>query len=524
MMFAKLSETEQHLISSYIEEYARGDVTASRSREASLEKILHVWDEAKSEYLDKVFGGQLILSKQVTFEKDQDEMIRELETSMWRGSMQSFKRELEALVWNDGAASRALRNHACDVLSLINAGYMARNRYEGCSYVIPTPDGKEIQVQNGCKPLKVLGKIAQAYRMEHFEDFRLEHSRILNQKVLRGELCLSIHPMDFMTMSDNECDWESCMSWMNYGSYRRGTVEMMNSKSVVVAYLKAKEDMRFFNQYWANKKWRSLFIVTPNFISNVKGYPYQSDPLAAECCKWLAELAHANCGWEYKDKVLKYDHETWFDDQDGEKWKLCFESWDMYNDFGSIEHTCVVAAHADTNYEHRYDFTYSGPATCMFCGHTGCDYDEEGALCCCDCAECYYCTNCGDRIMSDDMYEIDGAYYCHYCYQDHAVECPITEETHYDNNLVPVYLTSKPNEVDRWHDSCINVYEDGCYDCPDRMKQLFPGLGSCQFRETREMWRVIYYVNPEDCSPDGLALFNIMDEAELKEYLGIEED
>ena len=42
-------------------------------------------------------------------------------------------------------------------------------------------------------------------------------------------------------MSDNNSGWESCMSWRNNGCYRRGTVEMMNSPYVIVAYLMLEE-------------------------------------------------------------------------------------------------------------------------------------------------------------------------------------------------------------------------------------------------------------------------------------------
>ena len=79
--------------------------------------------------------------------------------------------------------------------------------------------------------------------LEEFEDFRIKHSRILSEKEFIGRLSLSIHPLDFMTMSDNDSDWSSCMSWRTCGSYRRGTVEMMNSPCVVVAYLSASKPM-----------------------------------------------------------------------------------------------------------------------------------------------------------------------------------------------------------------------------------------------------------------------------------------
>ena len=42
-------------------------------------------------------------------------------------------------------------------------------------------------------------------------------------------------------MSDNDYGWDSCMGWMNEGEYRLGTVEMMNSPCIVVAYIDGEE-------------------------------------------------------------------------------------------------------------------------------------------------------------------------------------------------------------------------------------------------------------------------------------------
>ena len=76
--------------------------------------------------------------------------------------------------------------------------------------------------------MRVLSKIATAYNLPGFEDFRIAQSLVTNQANLKGYITLSIHPLDYMTMSDNNCGWDSCMSWQEEGCYRQGTVEMMN--------------------------------------------------------------------------------------------------------------------------------------------------------------------------------------------------------------------------------------------------------------------------------------------------------
>ena len=120
-----------------------------------------------------------------------------------------------------------------------------------------------------------------------------------------GELCLSIHPMDYMTMSDNDNNWQSCMNWMNNGDYRLGTVECMNSPYVLVAYLHNPNHSMSIGPYeWNSKHWRELFIIHPEMISEVKGYCFQDENLTNTILMWIKELAHNNLDWDYDNDEI----------------------------------------------------------------------------------------------------------------------------------------------------------------------------------------------------------------------------
>lgn len=104
------------------------------------------------------------------------------------------------------------------------------------------------------KALKQLNGILHFMDDDEFEEFRICQSMCTNTTALEGKLCLSIHPLDYMTMSDNACDWSSCMSWQEDGCYRMGTVEMMNSPCVIVAYLESSHPMYFSREATWNSK------------------------------------------------------------------------------------------------------------------------------------------------------------------------------------------------------------------------------------------------------------------------------
>ena len=205
-------------------------------------------------------------------------------------------------------------NEYYNLKRLVDFTELAANVYEGETCELTVDLEKPIKVQHGCKNTRVLGKIADAYKLPHFEDFRLVHSQVLNQKKLNGIMCLSIHPLDYMTMSDNNCNWESCMNWYSHGDYRIGTIEMMNSPMVVEAYLEADHpyypiDNRSWT--WSNKRWRCLYIVHPDIITEIKQYPYHNEFLSKEVLGWLKELAQKNNNWAYKDNLSSVKSSTW---------------------------------------------------------------------------------------------------------------------------------------------------------------------------------------------------------------------
>ena len=253
MLFNKLSDDQKDMISNYINMYAD---CPSGQHKASLEHILRFWDEAKSDYLWDLMGHNFILEKKINYTKNATLMTENisdvLKTEGLQFELEYLNRILRPLRSNINWFGGARNEHEQYMINLYYAleklmdpVTLAANFYDGVSLKIPNPKDEKhpIPLNQGCKIARVLGKIADAYDLDGYEDFRLAHSRVLNDKKVSGTLCLSIHPMDYMTMSDNESGWESCMNWQNNGCYRQGTVEMMNSPMVVVGYLKAKNDM-----------------------------------------------------------------------------------------------------------------------------------------------------------------------------------------------------------------------------------------------------------------------------------------
>lgn len=465
----KITEKEFEYMNNYRDQYAYTDETYTGNRK-DIREILATW-EINKQTLYKLFGEKLMLSKEIEYTKSIDQIIGDMDVD-WCNTSTAFGKfvsnfhdwidENYISCWSDRYYSDPkfknftqeekeknyrTRSYLYDLMGLY---YVAKNEYMSESFEIPTPDGKEIKVNRGCKALKVIGKIASAFGIEGFEEFRIAHSMYLNQKKISGTLHISIHPFDYMTMSDNDYDWESCMSWRNDGGYKAGTVEMMNSENIIVAYIAPNNrNIRGYNDsyVWNDKKWRELFIVSEDAIVGVKDYPYCNEIIANEVINWLKELAETNMGWKYANETPYDMNKLWKNHDKTDKIlddyaikNIMFEAGYMYNDMGRGDYHPIFIGENIINSPITFYIDMSGPSQCMCCGDTEINIEDESRLCCssCDGSEAYYCYDCGDRIDFDYAYEVDGEYYCEHCYEN-LDSCDRCEEKHLNlYSVVPV--------------------------------------------------------------------------------------
>lgn len=431
-----LSNEDKVKIGNYIDAYAG----IGGKPHVEIDYLLREWAEQK-ESLFNILGQKLIVSKEVQFKKDIDEIAREIgrEKATASNIMADFCYDYTSRVQEFFPHFANPCRSA--LFELVDNWALASNVYSGETIEIPNPvnPNKPIKIQHGCKISRTLGKIAEAFHVPGFEDFRIRHSQLLNQKSLEGTLCLSIHPLDFMTMSDNECGWSSCMSWIEGGCYRQGTVTMMNSPMVIVAYLTAEGDMLLpKGGTWNNKKWRQLFIVNPDIISNVKGYPYKNDNLTLTALEWIKELVGNYFGTQYTQNPFEYDaFRATFNQELGAEFNIEPSTEVMYNDLGKGQW-----AYLNVKANRVLDFYWSGAAECMRCGVLNPYVDDESLLVCDGCDERVYCDYCDDPYDSDeDFHEVEGQYLCPYCFNEYSDIDVFSGERYLTDNLQNVYVT-----------------------------------------------------------------------------------
>ena len=334
---------------------------------------------------------------------------------------------------------------------------------------------KMLQLQEGMKPVRAMQKVIDYYGWddfkEPFEKFRTDLSLVTNNNLIRGNACISIHPLDFLTMSDNNSDWSSCMSWAGDGCYHEGTVEMMNSNNVLCCYLESETKDFYFGKEkassaeekeaytWNNKKWRQLFYVTKEIAVGGKAYPFQNKELTLLILDEIKKLVERN--WHrtyafgpelYQDMIhvgslyRMNQNKSWIYKGKTTKHNILFQSKGMYNDMFNDQSSIYWCYR--NKVKKNTVITYSGKAPCLCCGNDvlienisnditewnrssnnypgayNDRYDNTGSVVCYDCKRTHSCDMCGDTDLLNPVYELKGRRYCSSCASKYFKICP----------------------------------------------------------------------------------------------------
>jgi hypothetical protein len=431
MFIEQLTADEKAMIDELRHSISDSDGDFCHGRFAEVDSWLWYWEHAKesSPFLKAVFGNQLILKKRISVTMEDDELYNKMDSLMWEPSWGKIKTDVVSSIVerNDiWGLTHMLRSKLFCVEAFVS------NKYDGDSIELNLPDGSVFKLNRGCKAMKAIARLVKSCGQEYeemFEPIRLRQSQIMNDANINTTLCISIHPLDYMTASLNSNNWRSCMCW-NDGEYRRGVIEMMNSPMVIVAYLESSHEKLSIG--WNSKKWREFFIINDHFISGIKGYPYWNRRLEKQTLEWLRELfesAYANEGITISNEISEYevDEPVYADDIEVEATRINIECGPaMYNDFyGGNEYNMYLTDRMGSFTTFYVD--YSGVSECALCGQEN-DFDSEGDLVCTDCVEHHFCCVCGDQIYySEDLYTFDDRDYCWRCYEN-LPTCDICDE------------------------------------------------------------------------------------------------
>ena len=426
----KLTREEIATLELYITKFGASD----KFRHISVEEWLEQWSHSNQK-LYRLLGNSFIYKIPFKYTKPRpeirNEMVKFVGNSEFKACYHDFyvsfvKEKQDVFAFSNEDVF--FFNRLMDISNFVDNTIAYGIKYK-------KPNGKKmLQIQEGTKPLKAIYRVMEYFKddwdwsqaTKAFEDFKKKFGIITSNKETQGTFCISIHPMDYITMSDNASNWESCMSWKNDGCYRVGTIEMMNSNNVLCCYLENENTPFVFDEettnpntgelvgVWNNKKWRQLFYFTKDIIMGGKAYPYECKELTLKILSVIHDLAKQNLNYTYEYgpetyKDMQYvtstsrmENQRMWAKSHSPKANIIWDTKGMYNDMlndSRREYWCYRNKVAHTKV-----ISVSGKANCICCNSSiiGDCYDDDyndryrntGATICEDCLKEVTCDCC----------------------------------------------------------------------------------------------------------------------------------
>ena len=403
-----------------------------------LDIVLGEWNYAKRR-LYHAFGNQLRVKKKIKLKKDSGYIARQLQSIYEYNYLTNYydlefyertikNKKLEKDFYEDFFLyivdyPNINNDEKIYILNMFNPRYII-DGYIDYDFKL---EHYSFSVRKGAKTIRTIQKCIKALSYDNaklFNEWRNDINTANSNNINEATLVLSINPIDFMTMSDNQCNWTSCMSWINPGCHSAGTIEMMNSNVAVVAYLEAKKNFNITldednKLIMPNKSWRSLIYCHKQMILTGKSYPYYKEEISLAALDFMREIVEKSFGWTYKFKNQQYKdiknfHSNSFlrnhcsPNYHSKSKKIVIYTDGMYNDMiedTSFKYWCC------RNVTKGLRINLSGKNTCVCCGQRiePYDYDynyEEYYLdsekICEDCSIGRKCPICGVINYSDD--------------------------------------------------------------------------------------------------------------------------
>ena len=307
-------------------------------------------------------------------------------------------------------------------------------------------------------------------------------SELIQKTRLKGKFCISINPLDYLSLSDNAHNWRSCHS--SDGSYRAGNLSYMGDKSTFMCYIKSDNDTQILrfppDVPWNSKKWRMLLFISDNKLMMMAGrqYPYtMGEETMNEISQILGAIPEFNLNfwsaWEnnyinsFKTK-LAYGGKYMLEDNYllGANQKLIPVSKMIVTPadplaFNDLLHSSVYSKPyyrfrvADySGWPHVWEseviekFHIGVEVKCIQCGQHWISHETESMLCpncksmCDEDEDGVYCDCCGAE-SSTDLIPFKGIYICERCYNELTAECSDCGERYYTHQLITDLATGK---------------------------------------------------------------------------------
>ena len=319
------------------------------------------------------------------------------------------------------------------------------------------------KIPKGMKLVKAF-KYFIDYNPNFLSEIQDKASRIIQEDKISGTLCFSVHPLDFLSVSENNYNWRSCHALD--GDYRAGNLSYMTDSSTFICYLKGEDDVilpRFPSDVpWNNKKWRVLLYISNDYSMMMAGrqYPFFCEGALDQLAEYLDfrwPVSERFIGWSKftNSKINSVDiNENHIDlalpyyvvghslvaktklvkDLPGSLqyndllYSTCYEPYYAYGyDKEFYDKSSIYTGFTSGN---NTRFSIGGAVPCLKCEDKDIEHNHSML-----CDYCYneeiirhewVCSECGNIYnwdMAPEPYEVEGQLVCEDCFDEYCAQC-----------------------------------------------------------------------------------------------------
>lgn len=408
--------------------------------DVNMKDTIEKWYERKKFFID-LFDGEPI--KRITKEPINFSLTQQEKDSMFEHFIDDLK-------------EKSLLESQLDDTGYTLYNFLRDNRAEFFNNRV-TVDYPSLKIRKGMKLLKCF-----KYFIPSFTDVRTAQdlaSRYIQEDIITGHLYLSVHPLDFLTVSENNEGWRSCHSLD--GEFRAGNLNYMLDDTTFMVYLAEDKavQLKCFPEglLWNSKKWRML-IHTNQFESVIyynRQYPFNSERLLTRSSNYIIDkYAHKfkppkvmgfksfslgerkvksnynyifsddqECVYDMRD-VVDCSESVGYADLVYSSYYVPVVSTKQGNPYRKICYESEYKKDWDAAFHEEFDITIGRRCKCVLCGDH--DIERSGSFLCEDCIvendldeDCFMkCDCCGRRIYPGFMKykNVDGELLCQVCY------------------------------------------------------------------------------------------------------------
>ena len=247
-----------------------------------------------------------------------------------------------------------------------------------------------IKCAEGQKTSRIIGKLCRSFGVdghEHYNAVFAQLSDSLNPLQMLKTALLSLHPCDFLEMSNKDNTWTSCHN-LESGSYQAGTLSYMTDDVSMIFFTVDPEVKDHY--YRAPRRSRQMFFYKDQTLFQSRLYPSdlseQMDLYRSIVQKAIATCLGVPNRWVLKKK--REDVNECCTSGEGSR------QYPDYNYYGNLSMLKTAAA--------PIHFVIGGPSLCVCCGQAY----HSGHLKC-RCEDTVVCKDCGNTVPKQNARYIE---------------------------------------------------------------------------------------------------------------------